>query len=144
MPSIRSFINSHTPIPVSPSGTEGYVLIEDRDLDELEDLAGFSIDSDSDADGQAEVSYEDLQKLANAAHGALHPHARATGQADDQKDGQEGRDEEDLQLRLSAMSFASAIIANKLTHSSGLDALEVTDQSVVSQAKAIYEFLTAG
>lgn len=138
MSNIRHLVENHLPLQLTPGTTEGMAIISSEDLQELSELAGKTLTARivSYTPMVLEASVEELKALMLQAHTNLHGDgpSEVVASTDDET-------EDDEQDRLIAVQFAMQIIVAKLTHGSSIDALEVTNSSVVDQAEAILKFL---
>lgn len=138
MSNIRHLVENHLPLQLTPGTSEGMALISSEDLQELTMLAGKDLTARvvSYTPMILEASVEELKALMLQAHTNLHGDGPSEVVASTDEE-----TEDDEQDRLIAVQFAMQIIVAKLTHGSSIDALEVTNSSVVDQAEAILKFL---
>lgn len=140
MTSIRALLDSHTPLVASKSKTPGLVLVERADLEELQALARADVSAVySTTDTHYEIAAEAFQALVKAAHDRLHG---ILDDEDDEKGSPEVQPEEDdEQLRNLSMHYAAQVLVARIHAANGLEAVSFEDHHIVSQAKAILDFL---
>ena len=140
MTSIRAQLENHQAIIVVRSATRGNVLVERADLNELEAITQLGpLKVYRDTETHFEVSLEDFQALVKAAHDRLHG---ILDNEDDEKGSPEAQPEEDdEQLRNLSMHYAAQVLVARIHAANGLEAVSFEDHHIVSQAKAILDFL---